>query len=110
MAGLTIQIILGLMVAAVLCGILTFPGLGKPKIAKHWYFRPCVFVACFLLPFSVVAVAINVIVSYFGLQGSFLSLPFVIRLSAYVLPTVLLWLIFYRALMRSVLAQSTGGR
>jgi hypothetical protein len=105
MASLSLQVIVGLMAASILCGALALPGLDNPKVSKRWYFRPCLFVSCFLLPFSVTAVAISLVLNGLSLQSQFVALPFLLRLLAYCVPTLLMWLVLYRTLLRSGFAR-----
>lgn len=91
-----IQVLVGFMFASVVCGLLAFRGFDNARVAKSWYFRPCLFFGCFLLPCSVAWAGI----------GLALKVPVVsARLLLFLVPTVAMWFLLYRYLVRSVVSR-----
>ena len=108
MAGLTDSVIICFLAATLFCGFVSLRGLGNASVAKRWYFKPFLFIACLLPAFSVSAVVLSLALRVGSPLMGMASWPLTLRLVALIVPASLLCLALYLALLREV--KRGGGR
>jgi len=102
------SVIIGFLIATLFCGFVSLRGLGNASVAKRWYFKPFLFVACLLPAFSVSGVLLSLALREGSPLVAMASWPLSWRLVALVLPASLMCLALYLALLRE--AKRGGGR
>lgn len=101
----------GLMAASILAGLLVFvyvkperkpaeDWIDHPSRFRRWCYRVTTFIACFLLPFSIVMLLLSILDRIDAFNDWSEGLSRAAHLMLAVIPTIALWVWFYLGLLR----------